>query len=108
MSDQMNNLTEQNKTISEQKSKMAEQKKTIVKIQLIKNDQSKKIDDLQNINSVLLNTIRNSIEIRSCKDLKDLVPSLPTGTYEIDIDGEILEVLCDMDSASGGWTVSSA
>ena len=88
--------------------KLAEQSKTIVKLRSNKINQSKKIDDLQNINSVLLNTIRNFIEIRSCKDLKDLVPSLPTGTYEIEIDEEIFEVRCDMDSASGGWTVSSA
>ena len=94
MSDKMNNLAEQNKTILE--------------ILSIKNDQSKKIDDLQNINSGLLNTIRNSITIRNCKDFKYFYPSLTSGSYKIKVDGEIFKVRCNMDSPSGGWTVSSA
>ena len=43
---------------------------------------------------------------KHCKEIKDLVPSLPTGTYKIEIDGEIIKVRCEMNSASGGWTVS--
>ena len=42
-------INAQNKTISGQKNKMAEQNKTIVKILSIKKDQTKKIDDLENI-----------------------------------------------------------
>ena len=45
-------------------------------------------------------------KLKSCKDIKDAYPSLTTGTYKIEIDGEILEVRCEMKSASGGWTVS--
>ena len=41
-----NTIDEQNKTISDQINKLTEQNKTIAKIQLIKRDQSKKIDDI--------------------------------------------------------------
>ena len=50
-------IGEQNKTISGQIDKIAEQNKTIVKIQSFKVDQSKKIDDLENKVSGLLNAI---------------------------------------------------
>ena len=43
---------------------------------------------------------------RSCKDIKNFDQSLPTGTYKIEIDGEMVDVWCEMNSASGGWTVS--
>ena len=43
---------------------------------------------------------------RNCKEIKDFDQSLPTGTYKIEIDGEILNVRCEMNSASGVWTVS--
>ena len=43
---------------------------------------------------------------KNCKDIKDFVPSLASGVYEIEVDGEKLEVRCEMNSASGGWTVS--
>ena len=42
----------------------------------------------------------------SCKEINDADPSLPTGTYKIEIDGKILAVWCEMKSASSGWTVS--
>ena len=45
-------------------------------------------------------------KIKNCKEIKDFDPSLPTGTYKIQIDGKFLEVRCEMNSASGGWTVS--
>jgi len=75
-------IRELNKTISGQKDKLIEQ--------------SKKLDGLENI---LLD------KSRSCKYIKDFHPNPPTGTYKIEIDGKILEVWCEMNSASGGWTV---
>ena len=56
-------ISDLNKTISGQIDKIAEQNKTIVKIQSIKVDQSKKIDDLENKVSGLLNTIKKKLKI---------------------------------------------
>jgi len=61
--------------------------------------QSKKIDKLEN--KVLV----YSGKAKSCKHIKELVPSSVNGVYEIEVDGEKLEVRCEMNSASGGWTV---
>ena len=109
-------ISEQNETISGQKNKLAEQNKTIVKIQSLKVNQSKKIDDLKNqllgklfflgyckfIKQNLLFLAKS----RNCKDIYDFDRSLPTGTYKIEVYGEIFEVWCEMNSSSGGWTVS--
>ena len=43
---------------------------------------------------------------KSCKDIKGLVPSAVSGIYWIEVDGKKLEVRCEMNIASGGWTVS--
>jgi len=42
---------------------------------------------------------------KSCKDIKDSDPSSVSGIYQIEVDGEKLEVRCEMNSASGGWTI---
>merc|ERR1719427_433877 len=42
---------------------------------------------------------------KSCKDIKNSDPSSVSGIYEIEVDGEKLEVRCEMNSASGGWTI---
>jgi len=42
---------------------------------------------------------------KSCKNIKDYIPNSVSGIYEIEVDGEKLEVRCEMNSASGGWTV---
>jgi len=42
---------------------------------------------------------------RSCKEIKDSDPSAVTGIYEVDVRGEQIELVCDMDIAGGGWTV---
>ena len=43
---------------------------------------------------------------RSCKEIKDSDPSAETGIYEIEIEDRIIELVCDMDIAGGGWNVS--
>ena len=97
-------IREQNKTMSGQKDKLIEQ--------------SKKLDGLENIllgkfNVIYVNNGHKNMykcfcldKSRSCKYIKDFHPNPPTGTYKIEIDGKILEVWCEMNSASGGWTVS--
>jgi len=42
---------------------------------------------------------------RSCKEIKDSDPSAETGVYEIEIEDRIIELVCDMDIAGGGWNV---
>ena len=42
----------------------------------------------------------------SCKAIKDSDPSAATGIYEIEIGGQIIELVCDMESSGGGWAVS--
>ena len=39
---------------------------------------------------------------RNCNEVKDLDPSLPSGIYKIEVDGEVVGVRCEMNSASGG------
>ena len=43
---------------------------------------------------------------KSCNHIKCSEPSAVSGIYEIEVDGEKLEVRCQMNIASGGWTVS--
>ena len=43
---------------------------------------------------------------KNCKDVKDSDPSSVSGIYWIEVDGEKLKVRCEMNSTSGGWTVS--
>ncbi len=46
---------------------------------------------------------------RSCGELNDLVPDLPSGVYQVDPDGEggsnPFDVYCDMETDGGGWTL---
>jgi len=91
LEEQNNKLEEQNNRLEEQKNKLEEQ---IIEIA----NQSKKIDEFQN--KLLFRTLP-----KSCKDIKDSHPSSVSGIYEIEIDGEKLEVRCEMNSAAGGWTV---
>lgn len=46
---------------------------------------------------------------RSCKDILDLDPATKgeDGVYNIHYGGQKKEVLCDMTTGGGGWTVSS-
>ena len=90
-----------NKIISQQKNKLTKQ--------------SKKINGLRNITTGKFNGFYLKVgfleflfsgKSRNCKEIKDFDQSLPTGTYKIEIDGEILNVRCEMNSASGVWTVS--
>jgi len=62
-------------------------------------EQSNKIEELQK------KVLAYSGNATSCKDIKDLVPNSVSGIYRIEVDGEKLEVRCEMNSASGGWTV---
>ena len=43
---------------------------------------------------------------KSCKEIKHSDPSAATGIYEIEIGGQIIELVCDMESSGGGWAVS--
>ena len=42
----------------------------------------------------------------SCKEIKDSDPSAATGTYEVEVDGHRIQLVCDMDISGGGWAVS--
>jgi len=79
--------------------KIHEQNATILKQGIKVADQSKQIEELRN------KPIIYSCKPKSCKDIKDLKPNSANGIYEIEVDGEKLEVRCEMNSASGGWTV---
>lgn len=41
----------------------------------------------------------------SCRAVKQRVPKAASGVYEITVGGMPLKVLCDMESAGGGWTL---
>ena len=50
---------------------------------------------------------------KTCKDINDLVPSSASGIYWFEVDGEKLDVRCEMNQVidfggwtSGGWIVS--
>ena len=43
---------------------------------------------------------------KSCKEIKDSDPSAATGTYEVEVDGHRIQLVCDMDISGGGWAVS--
>merc|ERR1712183_355865 len=75
-------------------------------------DQSNKLEAQNNKISIQGNTfeeLQNKVLLwmmpKSCKEIKDSDPSATNGIYEIKVDGEKLEVRCEMNSASGGWTV---
>ena len=40
---------------------------------------------------------------KSCKEIKDSDPSAVTGIYEVDVRGEKIQLVCDMDISGGGW-----
>merc|ERR1719427_1942218 len=42
---------------------------------------------------------------KSCKEIKDSDPSAATGTYEVEVDGHRIQLVCDMDISGGGWAV---
>merc|ERR1719427_267210 len=85
-------LEEQNNKLEEQNNKLEEQNNKI-------SNQDKTIEELQK--KVLVYSGKG----KSCKDIKDVIPSSVSGIYEIEVDGEKLEVRCEMNIASGGWTV---
>ena len=43
---------------------------------------------------------------KSCKKIKDSDPTATTGIYEVDVRGEKIKLVCDMDISGGGWAVS--
>merc|ERR1719427_1947696 len=85
-------LEEQNNKLEEQNNKLEEQSNKI-------SNQGKRIEELQK--KVLVYSGKG----KSCKDIKDVIPSSVSGIYKLEIDGEKLEVRCEMNIASGGWTV---
>ena len=44
--------------------------------------------------------------LKSCKEIKNSYWSAVSGIYEVEIEGEKVELYCDMDTSLGGWTVS--
>ena len=58
------------------------------------------------IKTCFFSSLVYSGKAKSCKKIKDLVPSLVSDIYKIEVDGEKLKVRCEMSRASGGWTVS--
>ena len=52
------------------------------------------------INFIILGTTK------TCKSIKESDPSAVSGIYEVEIQGEIIELFCEMQSSGGGWAVS--
>jgi len=110
--DEMNNtIFNQTKIIQQQLYEQARQ--VAEKLSVMSNkleDQANKLEEQSNKIKNQGKTIEELQKIllgkaKSCKNIKDLVPSSVSGIYWIEVDGEKLEVRCEMNSASGGWTV---
>ena len=43
---------------------------------------------------------------KSCKSIKDTDPNAVSGIYEVEIQGEIIKLFCQMTVTGGGWAVS--
>ena len=43
---------------------------------------------------------------QTCKNIKDSDPSAVSGKYQVEIQGEIIELFCEMAVTGGGWAVS--
>merc|ERR1712183_1102693 len=101
--EQNERIVNQNKTIvaqtnemKNQKHKIDTQKKLIADLDTEIKNQKKKNEDL-----------RNKIlgRPKSCKDITYFNPNSASGIYEIEVDGEKLEVRCEMKSPTDVWTV---
>ena len=55
--------------------------------------------------TLVQNTNTNSVK-KSCKEIKDPDPSAVSGVYEMEVQGEIIELFCEMQIWGGGWAVS--
>jgi len=92
-------LVEQGIELTDQTKKIGSQNKLIVEQGIEIKNQTNTIDELQN------KVASFSCKPKSCKDIKDSNPCAVSGIYEIEVDGEKLEVRCEMNSASDVWTV---
>merc|ERR1719427_1043804 len=92
---------EQNKKIVDLKNKLEEQSNKLEEQTNKITNQDKTIEELQN--QVLV----YSDKAESCKEIKEFIPSSVSGIYVLEIDGEKLKVRCEMNSASGGWTIQA-
>ncbi|XP_078380917.1 uncharacterized protein LOC144663744 isoform X3 [Oculina patagonica] len=45
------------------------------------------------------------IKLKSCAEIKEIVPDAKSGYYWIDVNGKKKEVFCDMVNYGGGWTL---
>jgi len=103
---QNNKVEEQNNKLEEQANKVEEQSNMLEGQNNKLEEQSKKLEEQnKTIEELQKKVLVYSGMAKSCKEIKALVPSSASGIYEIEVDGEKLVVRCEMNSASGGWTV---
>jgi len=89
-------IMQQNESLVNKNEELTELNNKLGENGIKETNQNKKIEELQN---TLLG------RAKSCKEIKELFPNSVSGIYDIEVCGEKLEVRCEMNIASGGWTV---
>jgi len=98
---QINEITIQNMKIDNKNKLIVEQERKLMEQGIEIKNQNKNIDELQK-------KVLSLMKPNSCKHIKEVIPNSVSGIYTINVglyNKQPLEVRCEMDIASGGWTV---